>query len=86
MKRLGEVAGVRPIRAEGGFYLTIDVASRLGDGESDRTLAESILSAAHVATVPGSDFGLPGALRLTYAASQFDVAIDRLAAFFEVGV
>ena len=83
VKRLSEFAGVRPIRAEGGFYLTIDVASRLGDGESDRTLAESILSAAHVATVPGSDFGLPGSLRLTYAAGQFDEAIDRVAAFFE---
>jgi aspartate/methionine/tyrosine aminotransferase len=30
VKRLGEVAGVRPVRAEGGFYLTIDVWRRRG--------------------------------------------------------
>ena len=83
VKRLTEVPSVRPIRAEGSFYLTIDVASYLGEHESDRSLAEAILTATHVATVPGSDFGLPGTLRLSYAASQFDDAIDRLARYFE---
>jgi hypothetical protein len=33
--------------------------------------------------VPGSDFGLPGALRQTYCSSRFDEAIGRLAAFFQ---
>ncbi|HTS95383.1 MAG TPA: aminotransferase class I/II-fold pyridoxal phosphate-dependent enzyme [Streptosporangiaceae bacterium] len=83
VKRLGEVRSVRPIRAEGSFYLTVDVGSYLGEHESDRSLAEAILTATHVATVPGSDFGLPGTLRLTYSASQFDDAIDRLARYFE---
>ncbi len=83
MKRLAEVPGMRPIRAEGSFYLTIDIASYLGQHESDRSLAEAILTATHVATVPGSDFGLPGTLRLSYSASRFDDAIDRLARYFE---
>jgi aspartate/methionine/tyrosine aminotransferase len=83
VKRMTEVASVRPIRAEGSFYLTIDVGSYLGEHESDRSLAEAILTATHVATVPGSDFGLPGTLRLSYCASQFDDAIDRLARYFE---
>jgi aspartate aminotransferase len=82
VKRLSEVTSVRPIRAEGSFYLTIDIESYLGEGESDRTLTESILTATHVATVPGSDFGLPGTIRLSYCASQFDDAIDRLATYF----
>ncbi len=83
MKRLAEVPGMRPIRAEGSFYLTIDIVSYLGQHESDRSLAEAILTATHVATVPGSDFGLPGTLRLSYSASRFDDAIDRLARYFE---
>jgi len=82
VKRLSEAASVRPIRAEGGFHLTVDVASQAGEHESDRTLAEAILTATHVATVPGSDFGLPGTLRLSYCATQFDDAVDRLAAYF----
>jgi aspartate/methionine/tyrosine aminotransferase len=83
VKRFAEVASVRPVRAEGSFYLTIDVASYLGEHESDRSLAEAILTATHVATVPGSDFGLPGTLRLSYCAGQFDDAVDRLARYFE---
>jgi len=83
VKRLSGVESVRPIRAEGSFYLTVDVASYLGDHESDRTLAEAILTATHVATVPGSDFGLPGTLRLSYSAAQFEDGLDRLARYFE---
>jgi aspartate/methionine/tyrosine aminotransferase len=50
---------------------------------ADRSLTESILNTTHVATVPGSDFGLPGTIRLSYRASEFENAIDRLAAYFE---
>ena len=85
VKRLSETGAVRPLRAEGSFYLTVDVASQLGDGESDRSLTESILNVTHVATVPGSDFGLPGTIRLSYSAPAFENAIDRLAAYFEGG-
>jgi hypothetical protein len=35
--------------------------------------------------VPGSDFGLPGTIRLSYSASAFENAIDRLAAYFKGG-
>jgi aspartate/methionine/tyrosine aminotransferase len=85
VKGLSGLATVRPIRAEGSFYLTVDVGSFMGEGETDRSLTESILNATHVATVPGSDFGLPGTIRLSYSASQFENAIDRLAAYFEDG-
>jgi aspartate aminotransferase len=85
VKRLSEAGVVRPIRSEGSFYLTVDVASQLGDGETDRSLTESILNATHVATVPGSDFGLPGSIRLSYSAPAFENAIDRLAIYFEAG-
>jgi aspartate aminotransferase len=101
VKRLAEAGAVRPVRAEGSFYLTVDIDAFLEHGtggehgrhgkpderdqrsESDRTLAESILADKHVATVPGSDFGLPGTLRLSYSAAQFENAVDRLARYFE---
>jgi aspartate/methionine/tyrosine aminotransferase len=81
--KLARAAGVRPVRAAGSFYLTVDVSEQLKPGESERDMAVSILAATHVATVPGSDFGLPGTLRLSYSATQFDSAIDRLAGYFE---
>lgn len=94
-KRFAEVPAVRPVRAEGGFCMTLDVDRFLthrlrsdpgepGDrGESGRTLAQSILADTHVATVPGNDFGVPRTLRLCYCAAQFDNAADRVAKYFE---
>ena len=40
------------------------------------------MESTHVATVPGSDFGLPGTLRLSYSTNCFEQGIDRLIAFF----
>jgi aspartate/methionine/tyrosine aminotransferase len=82
MERLSGIPGLRPIRPAGSFYLTVEVSERLGPGETDRSMARSILAATHVATVPGSDFGLPGTLRLSFSAAAFDPAIDRLAGYF----
>jgi aspartate/methionine/tyrosine aminotransferase len=95
LKRLAEVPSIRPVRGEGGFCLTVDVSAVLGEDERpdsgelvgavapDRMLAESILAEAHVAAVPGSDFGMPGALRLSYCSGQFENAVDRLARYLE---
>jgi hypothetical protein len=33
----------------------------------------------------GKDFGLPGTIRLSCSASQFEAGIDRLATYFEGG-
>lgn len=82
-ERLSAAPTVRPIRPSGGFYLTVDVAGLLRPGETDRSLARTILAETHVAAVPGSDFGLQGTLRLSFAANQFEVAIDRLARYFD---
>jgi aspartate/methionine/tyrosine aminotransferase len=45
-------------------------------------LALDVLERAGVATVPGEDFGLPGTLRLSFTASRFDEAINRLVGYF----
>jgi aspartate/methionine/tyrosine aminotransferase len=82
MERLSRAKSARPINAAGSFYLTVDVSQHLGPAESERSLALSVIEATHVATVPGSDFGLPGTLRLSYSAERFDDAVDRLARYF----
>ncbi|MFL6120971.1 pyridoxal phosphate-dependent aminotransferase [Actinophytocola sp.] len=78
------VPDVRVLPAQGSFYLTVDCGPflrrhRIG---SSLELAEQILRTTRVATVPGSDFGLPDTLRLSYSAGGYREAIDRLVRFF----
>jgi len=60
---------------EGAFYMMLPV-----DGD-DQDWAEKAVEQAHVATVPGSPFGTPGYVRLSYAASRERLreAVERLA-------
>ncbi|ACV10896.1 aminotransferase class I and II [Halorhabdus utahensis DSM 12940] len=60
---------------EGAFYMMLPV-----DGD-DQDWAEKAVEEAHVATVPGSPFGTPGYVRLSYAASRERLreAVERLA-------
>jgi len=81
---LKSIPRVQLLPSAGGFYCTLDcrdfVYSRRLD--SCLKLALSILHEARVATVPGEDFGLPGTLRLSFTASRFEEAIDRLVEYF----
>lgn len=87
LRRLAGVAGVTALPSAGGFYLTLDCAGYMAAHGIPDTLdlATRILRTAHVATVPGSDFGLPGTLRLSFTAERYNAAIDRLASFFSGG-
>jgi aspartate aminotransferase len=60
---------------EGAFYMMLPV------WEDDQAWAEAAVEDAQVATVPGSPFGTPGYVRLSYAASKERLreAVDRLA-------
>ena len=55
--------------------------ARRTDLADDVALGEFLLNEALVALVPGSAFGSPGHMRLSYATSQalLDKALDRLA-------
>lgn len=82
-----KIPGLKVNRPEGAFYLFPEVSSYLGKkfGDkvitSDKDLAMYLLEEAHVATVAGSAFSLPGYIRLSYAASDADIreAMDRIA-------
>ncbi|MBL8605449.1 MAG: pyridoxal phosphate-dependent aminotransferase [Myxococcales bacterium] len=85
---LRSIAGIRCGTPEGAFYAFCDVQGLLGrrtpEGQTlsdDAALAAWLLDAAHVAVVPGSAFGAPGHMRLSYAVSveQIDRAVERIA-------
>ena len=73
---------------DGAFYVMPDVAAYTGPGVSapgfgpipdSDTLCRYLLEQALVALVPGEAFGLPGTLRISYAASMETLteALDR---------
>jgi len=83
VKALNEIDGVDCIAADGTFYAfpsfqqVIDSRPEI---EDDIALAEFLLLEAGVALVPGSAFGTPGNLRLSFATSmeKLEDAIARI--------
>jgi aspartate/methionine/tyrosine aminotransferase len=84
LEKFKDVADVRAIPAKGSFYLTLDCENFLHKNRmaTSLELAQAIMEQTHVTTVPGADFGLPNTLRLSYSATTYHEAIDRLVAFF----
>ncbi|WP_263559972.1 pyridoxal phosphate-dependent aminotransferase [Paenibacillus polymyxa] len=84
VERFNEVPLVRAIPAQGSFYFTLDCEKYMDEHgiETSLELAEQIMRAKQVATVPGSDFGLPKMLRLSYSTTRYNEGIDRLVEFF----
>lgn len=79
---LNELPGVECVESDGTFYAfpSFKGAMAAAGIESDVDFAEKLLNEAEVALVPGSAFGTPGHMRLSYATSM-DVlkeAISRL--------
>ena len=70
-------SGVNLTHPDGTFYCLPDFRAYNGD---DVALAHFLLNKALVVTVPGSAFGMPGHLRLSYAGSVKDVleGIERM--------
>ena len=89
--RLGEISGVICAAPAGAFYVFPNVKKLLAAaGDAARTnatseLADRILNEAHVALLPGTDFGPRGAgsIRLSCATSRenLQVALDRVERF-----
>lgn len=83
-----EIPGLKVNEPQGAFYLFPDVSAYLGktaDGKvmaTDDDLCMYLLEHAHVATVSGTAFCLPGYIRLSYAASDeaLEEAMRRIAA------
>jgi aspartate aminotransferase len=81
--RLQSLDGVECLEPGGAFYVFPDVSELIESAESIRTdedLVMSLLETVHVAPVPGSAFGAPGFLRLSYADSmdRLEEGLDRI--------
>jgi aspartate/methionine/tyrosine aminotransferase len=90
-KMLNEIPGVTAIEPQGAFYCYPNVSSLLGRPLGPNAtvcattleLADTILSEAKVAFVPGEAFGTPGYARFSFAMADADMeeGIRRIAAW-----
>ncbi|MEV5484500.1 MULTISPECIES: pyridoxal phosphate-dependent aminotransferase [Streptomyces] len=91
LERFAGFPGLRAPRPQGAFYLFPDVRAFLGRTAPDgRLITDDVAFASYlldegVAVVPGSGFGMPGFMRLSYATSddRLHLAADRLATALE---
>lgn len=82
----GQVPGWKVNKPQGAFYLFPDISHYIGKTlhgrkiESDSDFAMYLLENAHVATVAGSAFCMPGYIRLSYATSDDNIrrAFERI--------
>lgn len=69
-KELNKIPGIHCLSAQGAFYSFPSFHTFIGENKAfatDYELADYLLNKADLATVPGSAFGAPGYLRLSYA-------------------
>ena len=83
--QLAALPGFRLTKPAGAFYFFPDVTAAMARKHVTTTadFVDLILNEAHVATVTGEAFGLPGHIRLSYATdlATLQAAVDRLRAF-----
>jgi aspartate aminotransferase len=80
---LNAIKGIHCIASQGAFYSFPDCQEAINslDGvNNDAELAEYLITQAGIALVPGTDFGAPGYLRLSFATSkeELEKALTRL--------
>jgi aspartate aminotransferase len=91
LRRLEEMPLIRCIEPQGAFYAFPNIADILGKSyngqtiDSSDTLAELLLTESKIALVPGSGFGAPNNIRISYATSMANLekAMDRLESFLK---
>jgi aspartate aminotransferase len=85
--RLNGIPGVSCITPDGAFYVFPSIAGWIGKTTAkgveltdDIKVCEWLLEGAGVAVVPGTEFGSPGHMRLSYAVSQdtLEDALNRI--------
>ncbi|MBC1457431.1 pyridoxal phosphate-dependent aminotransferase [Listeria newyorkensis] len=84
---LESIPGFRPKKPDGAFYFFIDVAeaARMKGFADVDAFAKSLLDDAFVAVVPGSGFGMPDYIRISYATDPalFEQALNRMKDFMK---
>ncbi len=85
---LAAIDGIEVVPADGTFYLFPWIGGlieKTNDIDDDLALCSYILDQAEVAVVPGSAFGTPGYMRLSYATSMDNIqeAVARITKLFK---
>jgi len=83
VKRFNEIKGVSCLPSQGAFYSFPDMRKVIAsmDGiNDDLQLAEYLIEKAGVAVIPGSAFGQPGYIRISFATSMenLEEALNRI--------
>lgn len=77
--------GLPPHKPPGAFYILVDLSQYCASSSSytDVTLCEDLLQRQALALVPGTSFGAPGTVRISYATSrpELETAMDKLERF-----
>ncbi|WP_099362754.1 pyridoxal phosphate-dependent aminotransferase [Fredinandcohnia onubensis] len=85
--KLVSIPGISCKKPQGAFYLFPNAkkCAELTGFDNVDDFAKALLEEALVAVVPGSGFGAPNNIRLSYATSleQLEIAIDRIRKFVE---
>jgi aspartate aminotransferase len=85
--KLNAIPGFHCIKPQGAFYLFPNVkeAVSLSGYDSVDAFAKALLEEAEVAVIPGSGFGSPDNIRLSYATSLdlFEKALERIHSFVQ---
>jgi aspartate aminotransferase len=82
VERLNAIPGIRCAKPDGAFYVFPNISGLLTEQIPDGdALAEYLLREARVGVVPGSGFGAPDHVRLSYATSleQIEKGVARIA-------
>ena len=86
LQRLQKIEGLRCQKPQGAFYAFVNVRSIVESSARFRDVDEwvkGLLEEELVAVVPGSGFGSPDHIRISYATSmeQLEKAMDRIERF-----
>ena len=85
--KVASIPGFKVLKPQGAFYLLPDVqeASEACGYASVDDFATALLTEANVAVIPGSGFGAPRTIRLSYATSlqQLEEAVSRIEKFVQ---
>lgn len=86
VRRIGEIEGLRCQEPQGAFYAFVNVRDAVDASKRFRDVDEwvkALLEEELVAVVPGSGFGSPDHIRISYATSmeQLEKAMDRIERF-----
>ncbi|HTE21210.1 MAG TPA: aminotransferase class I/II-fold pyridoxal phosphate-dependent enzyme, partial [Armatimonadota bacterium] len=83
VNRLNRIPGVSCVNPDGAFYVLPNVSGLTSPAYPDGdAITEYLLANANVAVVPGSGFGVPNNIRLSYATSMecIEKGMDRIEA------